>query len=660
MRICFVVKFPPTQGGVALRAALLAGELARLGHEIHVVTNAFEVADAYRIRDSTAAATSVTVVPLDAPDLTMRHIPQTDATVSRLAGEAARVIREADCEVVYSNYLEPCGVAAHIASLWTGVPHVVRSAGTDRVRLMNHVNLQHTYKEVFLGAAAIVAAPAALPGLGVERSRFTGVIQPVVPADLFRSTAAPLELAELAAAARDSGSELPDPARLADGRPVIGYYGKANSKTGLRHLVEALPLLPEPRPNVVALVGESVPTELRRRIGELDLSRRIWLLPFIPGHQVPGFLRACTAVALLEHDFPIRQHIPTKLRECFATGTAAVATRELIGKEESRNLAVHGENLYAVEDPTDREALARVLAEAVANPTRTRAVGANGRQLLTGETDLTAWSERYAELFQAAARRGGRSTTKRADTQSHPVDPEEVRLLLPLLAELLGPDFEREFTEFVQDGGAGRMSGSPARDTVLAAMAFAHHFALTGPQRRPEVVPLLWRAQAAFAWLTLDAGHHRGTAYFPGLPPSPGRPSAEGFPVRSGYVRLLHLPADELRSALATGPASELPRLREALATWSRSDESGPDGLRLLLHRLPNLETRTYRLGRTAEECIRLADGSTPLQKIAATVGAPVEAVGRLLGELAGRQAVRFLPEPTARAAALPDLEVFA
>ena len=44
MRICAIGKFPPIQGGVSMRTYWTAHGLAAYGHEVHVVTNAKEVA----------------------------------------------------------------------------------------------------------------------------------------------------------------------------------------------------------------------------------------------------------------------------------------------------------------------------------------------------------------------------------------------------------------------------------------------------------------------------------------------------------------------------------------------------------------------------------------------------------------------------------------
>ena len=48
-RACFIVKYPPIEGGVSMRSYWLARELAERGHQIFLVTNAAEVEPEYRI-----------------------------------------------------------------------------------------------------------------------------------------------------------------------------------------------------------------------------------------------------------------------------------------------------------------------------------------------------------------------------------------------------------------------------------------------------------------------------------------------------------------------------------------------------------------------------------------------------------------------------------
>ncbi|MBO0871403.1 MAG: glycosyltransferase, partial [Micromonosporaceae bacterium] len=139
MRICAVVKYPPIEGGVSALSYRLVMALAAAGHQVSVVTNADEVEDEYRIwmrpqdrarLEATfpngGAVTLVATSPLGRKFA--EHIPQSKPFVSKLASLATEEIRRIGADVVYSYYLEPYGVAAHLAAQWTGTAHVVQHA----------------------------------------------------------------------------------------------------------------------------------------------------------------------------------------------------------------------------------------------------------------------------------------------------------------------------------------------------------------------------------------------------------------------------------------------------------------------------------------------------------------------------------------------------
>ena len=143
MRICIVGKFPPIQGGVSMRTYWSAHALAALGHEVHVVTNAKEAVVPFRMlmgaEDWKRCAAghdggSVMVHWTDPVDGSQSYTPMASPFVSKLAATTARAHSECPFDVIYSHYLEPYGVAGYLAAQMTGVPHVVRMAGSDAGR----------------------------------------------------------------------------------------------------------------------------------------------------------------------------------------------------------------------------------------------------------------------------------------------------------------------------------------------------------------------------------------------------------------------------------------------------------------------------------------------------------------------------------------------
>ena len=49
MKICILGKYPPIEGGVSTQTYWLARGLAQRGHHVHVITNADEVEDMFRM-----------------------------------------------------------------------------------------------------------------------------------------------------------------------------------------------------------------------------------------------------------------------------------------------------------------------------------------------------------------------------------------------------------------------------------------------------------------------------------------------------------------------------------------------------------------------------------------------------------------------------------
>ena len=184
MRICIIGKFPPIQGGVSARTYWGAHDLAARGHDVHVVTNAKEVRPPFRMHmrrqdwkrcEATygpskdgASPGSVTVHWTDPVDNSQFYIPMASAFVSKIAATAARVHSERPFDVIYSHYLEPYGVAGHLAAEIARVPHVVRMAGSDAGRLWRHPPTQALCDHVLRSAATVIAT-GVVAGRAIKR-----------------------------------------------------------------------------------------------------------------------------------------------------------------------------------------------------------------------------------------------------------------------------------------------------------------------------------------------------------------------------------------------------------------------------------------------------------------------------------------------------------
>jgi glycosyltransferase involved in cell wall biosynthesis len=453
VKICIMGKFPPIQGGVSMRTYWAAHALAQRGHEVHVVTNAKEVRPPFRMHmrpqdwarcEARYGAGSVTVHWTDPVDRSQSFIPMAAPFVTKLTTIAARVHSERQLDVIYSHYLEPYGVAAHLAAQMTGVPHVARMAGSDAGRLWRHPQLEMLYDHVLRSAEMVIAAGtvaerAARRGVDPSRIVFGGGF--VVPDDVFAPDGPALDLAALRAEVQ-SDPDLRDLlwGDFAGDKPYFGVCGKLGESKGSFALLAAMHRLKRSGLDVglVALAqGQpSVQKQFRARARKLGLLDRVLQIPFLPHWRVPEFLRGCIAVCCLEQDFPIVFHSPIIPREVLLCGACLVGSTEVIRKLPAYGQLVHGYGCVAIEDVNDVEALSERLAAIVRDPKPAAAVGARGRSFARELQRGMPFAQTLERLLKAAATRQRVPTTTVKSAAGTAGEADDERFPLTRIAEV--------------------------------------------------------------------------------------------------------------------------------------------------------------------------------------------------------------------------------
>jgi glycosyltransferase involved in cell wall biosynthesis len=439
MRICIIGKFPPIQGGVSMRTYWSAHDLAAHGHEVHVVTNAKEARPPFRMHmrrqdwkrcevvpdvspQSGASAGSVKVHWTDPVDNSQFHIPLASPFVSKLAATAARVHSERPFDVIYSHYLEPYGVAGHLAAEIAGVPHAVRMAGSDSGRLWRHPQFEALYDHVLRSAARVVATGptagrAIKRGVLPERIVAGGIFE--VSESLFRPEGPALDLAAL----RNEVESDPDVREslwggFAGDLPFFGIYGKLSESKGSFALLAAMQRLKR-RGVEVGLVAmahgwPALEGKFRARAEELGIVDRILQIPFLPHWRVPEFLRSCLAVCCLEQDFPIAAHTPIIAREVLTCGACLIGSTEVIRKIPNHARVPDGYGCVAVDDVQDIEALSARLAAIASDPEPIAAVAARGRAFARKVHADTRDPDRLERLLKSVVQRRPRASPGKA------------------------------------------------------------------------------------------------------------------------------------------------------------------------------------------------------------------------------------------------------
>ena len=415
LQVCIVGKYPPIEGGVSAETYWLARGLASRGHHIHVVTNADEVEDEYRMQLDCADAEmlqpqfnnggSVCVHHVESFDpFGMAHIPEANPFFTRLASLATDVVRRYSCDVILAYYFEPYGMAAWFAAQRCGRPLLIRHAGSDLDRLAKAPDLGLAYKEILGDATAVLTHRGLMrrfAGMGVAPSRI--VQKPIYQEDSRFFTRQGSALDAHAAALSDGAGMAVKPHDAAV--PVIGVYGKVGAVKGTFDLITALGRVAgEGRSFVLAaMVGSKFGAMMRTSLLQSDIADRTLILPFLPNWRVPEFIRACTAVCFLERDFPIAIHTPTIAREVLACGGCLIVSKEIADKQANREQLESGVHLLVVDDPRDTDELAHTLGRVVDDPAWARRIGTAGAAAVAESGGYEQWVVCWEKLFEQYA-----------------------------------------------------------------------------------------------------------------------------------------------------------------------------------------------------------------------------------------------------------------
>ena len=385
MKPLFISKYPPIEGYVSSCAFWLARGLASRGHRVTVVTNAYEVEDADR-ENFTAAdleiyqSRNLRVRNTD-PFQDYKLIPSANPFCEKLAAAALELAGEAD--VIDTWYMVSYGAAGLLVKAASGVPLVVRHAGSDLGRLGANPHLRPLISALLKKADAVVAQPAArekLKALGAPAGRMR-CIPLSVDTGAFNPGAAPAELG------------------APEGVPVVTFIGKTTKGKGIWELLRAAARVKE---DFRLLFVSSGMAELPRLRLPAALRRKLLFKRFVPPWKVPGIIRASRCVVMPEHRFPVRGHSPVLPREVLACGTCLMLSGELNAKMAGGPLR-HGESALVV-DPTDTENLGAKLRSVIRDEGLARQIGSEGHRLSKKLEDFDRYLAANERLYRKLAR----------------------------------------------------------------------------------------------------------------------------------------------------------------------------------------------------------------------------------------------------------------
>jgi len=381
MKVIFISKYPPMEGYVSSCTYWLARGLASRGHDVTVVTNAYEVEDAYRELlspgDLDLYQTKGLRVRNTDPFQDYRLIPSANPFCEKLA--SAAIERSEGVDVLDCWYLVSYGAAGMLARAATGVPLVLRHAGSDIGRLAANPHLRPLISAMLRKADAVAAQKAArrkLVELGARAGR-VHIIPVSVDTGAFNTDSEPEKL------------DVPD------GVPVITYMGKVSRGKGIAELLAAAAKVRQDFRLLLVSSGEGALKDMNIHSG---LRRKLLCRRFVPPWKVPGIIRASRCVIAPEHRFPVAGHSPILPREVLACGTCLMISKELSRKVAGAALRAD-ENAIVI-DPPDVADFAVKLRSVVRDDGLASRIGKEGHRLSRRIEDFNSYLAANEKMYR--------------------------------------------------------------------------------------------------------------------------------------------------------------------------------------------------------------------------------------------------------------------
>lgn len=131
-RIAFLGKYYPIEGGNASATYWLARGLAKRGHDVHIIADAWEASGSYQIMNESEPAEKLPNLFIHRSEQEIPwHIPEYDEQPLALLDLTLEIIAKHNIETLDTGYLAPYGMVGHVAQRISGVKHVLRHGVSD-------------------------------------------------------------------------------------------------------------------------------------------------------------------------------------------------------------------------------------------------------------------------------------------------------------------------------------------------------------------------------------------------------------------------------------------------------------------------------------------------------------------------------------------------
>ena len=377
MRVCFISKYPPIEGGVSAKTYWLAKALGEQGIEIFVITNSLDVEPEYKeviLKEDKQFFEPKNVKVFSTPKEAITPIPRSKYYIARLTNLGIDVIRKFDIDLIYSHYLLPYCVSALFCKKLTNKPLVVRHAGSDLGKLYEDPYLRTLFVEVFRGADRIISShkikkmEKIIKKHKISLDMFVDFHQ-YVNTNSFNQNVKPFDLS-------------PYFNKSLENIPIFSYFGKVSRLKKTKEFVKAASLIKNRDFLMLFVVGKSRGVkELKDYIKSVGLDKKSVFIPFQPPWKIPSLMTLSSCVVCpesLEANYlPLGTHFPQIIREAMACGRCTIVGKGMASKPGYSHL-MHNFNSIIVESTNPKE-FAETMEKVIDNPSVATQIGKRAR-----------------------------------------------------------------------------------------------------------------------------------------------------------------------------------------------------------------------------------------------------------------------------------------
>lgn len=384
MRIGMICKYPPIVGGVSSKGYWLSRALAELGHDVHVITNAHEVEGTYRekisLEDLQFMKHPNLHIHATSPGDIPAYIPKGNPFEVKLASLAIDVIQQFRLDLLDCWYFLPNGVAGYLAHTITGIPWVVRHAGSDLGRILPHHLFETLLKNILARASRVVTqkgSTALMLSLGVSEKRLWFSSKDSVNTLYFSPEGETEKLLPL-------------------DKPVILAMGKLGEVKGTFDLLRSF--VPVKDKAYLAYVTGGPNIEgFKKEVRLLGIEDSVKMFCPVPPWRVPDIIRGCRVFVHAERDFPIIKHRPIIPREIMACGKSMILSQEMYGRYDFLKT---DKNVITV-NPHNHQQFTEALEKVVTDEAFSKEIGAAALATSVEIEDFPGYVKSNEELYNS-------------------------------------------------------------------------------------------------------------------------------------------------------------------------------------------------------------------------------------------------------------------